>query len=117
MDIAKTRLEARDAKHSALRKKVMGTADRPRLCVRRTLKHMIAQVVDDLSGKSLLQVHSKTLGIKGKKSQVAKELGKAVATQLKGRGIERIVFDRGGYVYHGRIKAVADGARENGLKF
>jgi large subunit ribosomal protein L18 len=117
MDIAKVRQEKRLAKHAALRKEIMGTAERPRLCVRRTLKHMIAQVVDDLSGKSLLQIHSKHLNLKGKKAEVSKALGKAVAASLKEKGIEKVVFDRGGYVYHGRVKAVADGAREAGLKF
>ena len=117
MDISKIRLEKREAKHAALRKNILGTAERPRLCVRRTLKHMIAQVVDDLSGKSMLQIHSKHLNLKAKKTEVAKALGKAVAAALKGKGVEKVVFDRGGYLYHGRIKAVADGAREGGLKF
>ena len=78
---------------------------------------MIAQVVDDLSGKSVLQIHSKHLNLKDKKTQVAKALGKAVAASLKEKSIDKVVFDRGGYLYHGRIKAVADGAREGGLKF
>lgn len=117
MDIAKIRTSKRKAKHGAARAKVFGTAERPRLAVRRTLKHMIAQVIDDSQNKSLLQLHSGALELTGKKSVVAKALGKAVGEKLKGLGIEKIVFDRSGYVYHGRVKALADGAREGGLKF
>ena len=117
MDIAKVRVEKRAEKRRSIRRKCLGTAERPRFCVRRTLRHMIAQVVDDATGQSLLQVNSRTLGLKAKKAEVAKALGKAVAEKLKGIGIDKVVFDRSGYVYHGRIKALADGAREGGLKF
>jgi large subunit ribosomal protein L18 len=117
MDIAKVRITKRAAKHGASRAKVLGTAERPRLSVRRTLKHMIAQVVDDSQNKSILQVHSGMLEQKAKKSVMAKALGKMVGEKLKALGIDKIVFDRSGYVYHGRVKALADGAREGGLKF
>jgi large subunit ribosomal protein L18 len=78
---------------------------------------MVAQVVDDTGGKSLVQLQSRTLGIKDKKIQIAKALGKAVAEKLKSMGIEKVVFDRSGYVYHGRVKAMAEGVREGGVKF
>jgi len=117
MDIAKVRVAKRKGKQSAIRKKVLGTAERPRLSVRRTLKHMIAQVIDDSRNKSILQFHSAGLELKGKKSVVAKALGKVVGEKLKALGIDKVVFDRAGYVYHGRVKALADGAREGGLKF
>lgn len=117
MQIAKFRTEKRAAKHSSIRKTCLGTKERPRLCVRRTLKHMVAQVVDDLSGVSLLQVSTTSLESKGNKTLLAKELGKLVGEKLVGIGIDKVVFDRGGYLYHGRVKAVADGAREGGLKF
>jgi len=117
MDISKARLEKRLEKKKALRRRIVGTPERPRLSVRRTLKHMIAQVIDDAKGISLLQVNSKGMEIAGAKIKIAKELGGMVAERLIEKGISEIVFDRGGYLYHGRIKAVADGAREKGLKF
>ena len=117
MEIAKFRKEKRTAKHASIRKTCLGTKDRPRLCVRRTLKHIIAQVIDDQSGMSLLQVSSQGLGGTGNKTVIAKQLGKVVGEKLISSGIDKVVFDRGGYVYHGRVKSVADGARESGLKF
>jgi large subunit ribosomal protein L18 len=118
MDIAKVRQNKRQIKKNSTRKKCLGTQDRPRMTVRRTLRHMIVQVVDDEKGKSLFQISSLTLNLKGKKKkEVAKALGEAAAEKLKALGVEKIVFDRSGYVYHGRIKALADGARSQGLKF
>ena len=118
MDIAKVRQEKRQIKKTSTRKKCLGSADRPRMTVRRTLRHMVVQVVDDEKGKSLFQIHSQTLSLAGKKkADVAKALGEAAAEKLKVLGIEKIVFDRSGYVYHGRVKALADGARSKGLKF
>lgn len=118
MDIAKIRQSKREIKRASTRKKCLGTADRPRMTVRRTLRNMIVQVVDDMQGKSLFQLNSVTLELKGKKkADVAKALGEITAEKLKALGIEKIVFDRSGYVYHGRIKALADGARSKGLKF
>ena len=117
MDIAKSRIVTRQAKKESQRKKYVGTAARPRMSVRRTLKNIIVQVIDDAAAKSILQVNSNALGLKAKKSDVAKALGKHVGEKLLALGIDKVVFDRSGYLYHGRVKAVADGARESGLKF
>jgi large subunit ribosomal protein L18 len=118
MDIAKIRQEKRSNKKNSTRKKCLGTAQRPRMTVRRTLRHMIVQVVDDQLGKSLFQINSGVLDLKGKKkTEMAKALGEAAAERLKTLGIQQIVFDRSGYVFHGRVKAVADGARSKGLVF
>jgi len=99
-----------------------GNGERPRLCVRRSLCHIYAQLVDDELGRAILQVSSKHKEIreqaKGKtKVETARMVGKKVATEALERGFSEIVFDRGGYLYHGRIKALADSARETGLKF
>lgn len=121
-DIAKKRLEARVARHARIRKKVSGTAERPRLCVRRTLKYMIAQIIDDVSNVSLVQVTSgdkefqKSFGELTKTEQ-SKKLGEKIALAAKAKGIDNVVFDRGGYIYHGRVQALAEGARESGLQF
>jgi len=105
--------------HDRIRKKLQGTAERPRLNVYRSLNHIYVQVVDDLNGKTL--VSASTAESEGKKSggnvAAAKEIGKAIAERAKARGITKVVFDRGGYIYHGRVKALADAAREGGLKF
>ena len=121
-DKAEIRQVGRQARHERIRKKISGTAERPRLCVRRSLKNMYAQVVDDISGKSLVLVSSlspeiKSAGAGKKKVEVSKELGKLVAQKALGLGIKNVVFDRGGYLFHGRIKAVAEAAREAGLQF
>ena len=120
-DKAKVRRETRNARHERIRKKVSGTAEQPRLCVRRSLNHIYAQIIDDQSGKSLLQISSLAPEIKGAtgdkaKVDVSKELGKLVATRALEKGIKQVVFDRGGYLYHGRVKAVAEAAREAGLE-
>ncbi len=116
------RLEARVAKHQRIRKKIAGTAERPRLCVRRSLKHVFAQVVDDVSGKSLAQASSLTpelrSALEGKtKTEASVELGKFIAKMALDAGIKNVVFDRGGYLFHGRVKAVAEAARAAGLNF
>jgi large subunit ribosomal protein L18 len=121
-DKAIIRLGNRKARHERIRKKIDGTAARPRLCVRRSLNHIYAQIVDDVSGKSLLQVSSLTPELKasldGKnKVESSKEIGKFVAKKAQEAGIKQVVFDRGGYLFHGRIKAVAEAAREAGLEF
>jgi len=121
-DIAKKRVQARKARHARIRKKVSGTAEIPRLSVRRTVTNMIAQIVDDVDSKSLLQLSTNAKDFQAKfgsktKTEQAMELGKMVAETAKAKGIENVAFDRGGYIYHGRVKAVADGAREGGLKF
>jgi large subunit ribosomal protein L18 len=106
----------RRRRHLRVRKKVSGTAERPRLVVFRSAKHIYAQLVDDDTGRTLATVSSLKIG-EGKKSEQAAAVGKQVAVVAKDKGITRVVFDRGGYKYHGRVKAVADGAREGGLEF
>lgn len=103
-----------------IRKKVNGVADRPRLSVFRSNKEIYAQLVDDTKGVTLASVSTRNkdfASLTGTKSEKAKAIGKAIAEKAKALGIETIVFDRGGYLYHGRVKALADGAREGGLKF
>ena len=107
--------------HERIRKKVLGTAERPRLNVYRSLNHIYVQVIDDLQGMTLVSASSaeaKTESrTKGGNLSAAKNVGKAVAERAKAKGINKVVFDRGGYIYHGRVKAVADAAREAGLQF
>jgi len=106
-----------------IRKKVMGTAERPRLTVFRSLNHIYAQLVDDLTGRTLLTVSSKDKDVAPKlqsakgKIEDGKLVGKQIAAKAKEKGIDRVCFDRSGYLYHGRVKAVAEGAREGGLNF
>jgi large subunit ribosomal protein L18 len=111
--------EARQRRHRRIRGKVEGTAERPRLVVSRSNKGIAAQLVDDGSGRTLAA--GSWLGLpksfKGNKTEQATEVGKLVAQKAKAAGIESVVFDRGGYLYHGRVKALADGAREGGLQF
>jgi large subunit ribosomal protein L18 len=110
--------EARRRRHRRVRGKVTGTAERPRLVVSRSNKGIAAQLVDDLEGRTLAAaswLHVK--GFKGNKTQQAVEVGKLLAANAKNAEIETIVFDRGGYLYHGRVKALAEAAREGGLKF
>jgi large subunit ribosomal protein L18 len=114
-----TTRQARERRHRRIRGKVAGTAERPRLAVFRSNKGIFAQLVDDESGRTL--AGASWLGLpksfKGNRIEQAAEVGKAVAAAAKKAGIETVVFDRGGYLYHGRVKALADGAREGGLKF
>jgi large subunit ribosomal protein L18 len=110
-----SRLLERRRKH--IRKNVSGTAEKPRLNVRRSLNHIYAQIIDDTSGRTLAASSSLTLKISGKTVAGAKEVGKAVAVAAREKSIETVQFDRGGRLYHGRIKALADAAREGGLKF
>ena len=114
-----TTRQARERRHRRIRGKVAGTAARPRLAVFRSNKGIFAQLVDDQSGRTI--AGSSWLGVKksfkGTKTEQAAEVGKALAEVAKKAGIEAVVFDRGGYLYHGRVKALADGAREGGLKF
>jgi len=120
---ATPRLTGRKRRHVRIRKKVKGTAERPRLSVFRSLNHIYAQLVDDLAGRTIMTVSSLDKGlapdVKTAKGKVAagKIVGKALAAKAKEQGIARVCFDRGGYLYHGRVKAVADGAREGGLTF
>ena len=104
--------------HDRIRAKLAGTGDRPRLNVYRSLNHIYAQVIDDLQGVTL--VSASTVAAKSKTGgnvAAAKEIGKQIAERAKEKGITKVVFDRGGYLYHGRIKALADAAREAGLEF
>ncbi len=104
--------------HARIREKLAGTAERPRLNVYRSLNHIYAQVIDDEKGETLVSASTLQLKVKnGGNVAAAKEIGKAVAGKAVAKGIKRVVFDRGGYLYHGRVKALADGAREAGLEF
>jgi large subunit ribosomal protein L18 len=114
--IPKTREQQRYRRHLRVRKKVSGTAERPRLVIFRSLKHITAQIVDDTAGRTLMTVSSTDL-TSGKKTEKSAEVGKRIAARAKDAGITKVVFDRAGYKYHGRVKAVADGAREGGLEF
>ena len=111
--------QARIRRHRRVRKGVSGTAERPRLVVFRSNRGIEAQLIDDAAGKTLAAASSLGLAksFKGNKVAQAAEVGKALASAAKSAGIETAVFDRGGYLYHGRVKALADGAREGGLKF
>lgn len=114
----KSRADIRQGVHSRIRKKVRGTADRPRLAVFRSLNHIYAQVIDDGSGKTLATASTieKSLGLKtGGNIEAAKAVGKTIAERAQAAGISSVVFDRGGYVYHGRVKALLDATREAGL--
>ena len=116
-----TKNEKRGHVHERIRKKMHGTAERPRLNVYRSLNHIYVQVVDDLSGKTLVSA-STAEGNKedrrtGGNVASAKSVGKVIAERAKAKGVTKVVFDRGGYIYHGRVKAVADAAREAGLQF
>ena len=114
--------EIRERVHVRIRKKLRGTTERPRLTVFRSTAHIYAQVVDDTKGVTLVAASSteKAAAVKkgaGGNVAAAKEIGKRVAERAKENGINKVVFDRGGYIYHGRVKALADAAREAGLEF
>ena len=111
---------ARKRRHTRVRKKVSGTAARPRLVVNRSARHLFVQVVDDTIGQTLASASTMEADLRksaNDKSDKAKEVGKLVASRAKAAGVSAVVFDRGGYKYHGRIAALADGAREGGLEF
>ena len=114
-----TTREARARRHRRIRGKVSGTAERPRLVVFRSNRGIEAQLVDDLAGRTLAGASWLQLkkSFEGDKTEQAAEVGKLLAAAAKKAGVETVVFDRGGYLYHGRVKALADGAREGGLKF
>ncbi|MBK7007780.1 MAG: 50S ribosomal protein L18 [Saprospiraceae bacterium] len=113
-----SRAESRRKIHLRIRSKISGSPERPRLNVFRSNKGIYAQVIDDISGKTLAAASSKSLSnFTGNKTQQASAVGKLVAEKAKTAGISSVVFDRGGYLYHGRVKALADGAREGGLLF
>jgi large subunit ribosomal protein L18 len=108
--------------HERIRKRLSGTPDRPRLCIFRSNKHIYAQIVDDSKGSTLVAASTLDADTKGQVKgggnvAAAKAVGKVVAQRAKDKGIQAVLFDRGGYIYHGRVKALADAAREAGLKF
>lgn len=119
--MALTKLERRTRIRMRIRKKINGTAEAPRLAVYRSNKQIYVQVVDDLKGETILSASSKEKELAAqtgiKKTEQAKLVGKLLAAKCKEKGIEKVVFDRSGYKYHGRIKSLADAAREGGLKF
>ena len=114
-----TTREARQRRHRRVRRRIFGTAERPRLVVFRSNRGIEAQLIDDIEGRTLAS--ASWLGLKksskGTKSDQAAEVGKLLAANAKKAGIETVVFDRGGYLFHGRVKALANGAREGGLRF
>ncbi len=113
-----TKREARQRRHRRVRGKVAGTAERPRLTVFRSNRGIFAQLVDDESGRTLASASWTSVGMPGgSKTEQSEAVGKALADAAKKAGIEQCVFDRGGYLYHGRVKALAEGAREGGLQF
>ena len=114
----KSRADIRQGVHTRIRKKVQGTAQRPRLAVFRSVNHIYAQIIDDRSGRTLATASTteKGLGLKsGGNVDAAKTVGKTIAERAIGAGIASVVYDRGGYVYHGRVKALIDASREAGL--
>jgi large subunit ribosomal protein L18 len=118
----KQRRERRERRHRRVRRKVVGTAERPRLVVFRSLKHIEAQVVDDTRGVTLFGISTLAADVKNGGDELSKTdrgrlAGKLIAERAKEAGVTRVVFDRGGYLYHGRVKAFAEGAREGGLEF
>jgi len=106
-------------RHIRVRGKVSGTAERPRLSVFRSENNIYAQIIDDVAGKTLCSASTVEKGFEGNGGNIeaAKKIGQAIAERAKAKGIENVVFDRGGYIYHGRVQALADGAREGGLNF
>jgi large subunit ribosomal protein L18 len=120
MGSVNTKKTARLKRKKRIRKKIFGTPERPRLTVFRSARHIYAQVIDDLNGRTLAAASSvektfKEGGDTGKKSAVANQIGKTIAERAIGKGVKLVVFDRNGFLYHGRVKAVSDGAREGGL--
>lgn len=116
----RSRQDIRRAIHTRIRKKVRGTAQQPRLAVFRSVKHIYAQVIDDEQGVTLCSASSAEKGAEanpGGNIAAAQTIGKLIAERAKEKGISKVVFDRGGYIYHGRVKSLADAAREAGLQF
>jgi large subunit ribosomal protein L18 len=109
-----TRLKRR---HRRVRKAIVGTPERPRLAVYRSNRHIYAQVIDDFAGRTLAAASSLSVADGGDRKSTAKAVGAAVADKAKAAGVTRVAFDRGGFMYHGRIQSLAEGAREGGLEF
>ena len=122
MDKAKEKRLARQRRHQRVRRRMMGTAERPRLCVFRSLKHIYAQIIDDESGRTLAAASTKTKDVlqpdqSGGNCTGAALVGAAIASRALAAGISKVRFDRNGYRYHGRVKSLAEAAREGGLEF
>ena len=119
--MAYEREKARKRRHRRIRKKIMGTAERPRLCVTKSLKHISAQIINDQTGQTLLGLATYSKEVKNQAKagnrEGAKILGRMIAEKAKQKKIESVVFDRGGYIFHGCIRELAEAAREGGLKF
>lgn len=118
----KSRAKVREKKHMRIRNRFSGTAERPRLAVFRSNKNIYAQIIDDVAGSTLVAASTVEKELKSQvkytdNKEAAETVGKAIAERAKAKGIEEVVFDRGGFVYHGKIQALADAAREAGLKF
>lgn len=119
-DISTKRRLARAKRHTRIRKKIVGTAERPRLVVTRSLRNIVAQVIDDTKGHTLVSASSLETDVRafeGDKKAKATKVGELVAARAKDAGIDKVVFDRGGNAYHGRVAALADAARDGGLEF
>ena len=122
MDHIKEKLRKRNRRHLRIRKKVIGTAERPRLSVYRSLKHIYCQIIDDIEGRTLVAASTQSPDIRshikyGGNAVAAEIVGKKIAEEAKNKGITKVVFDKGGYKYHGRIKALAEAARKYNLSF
>ena len=120
MPTARSRSAARQKRHSRLRLRVAGSAERPRLAVFRSTKQIYAQVIDDMTGRTLASASSLEAALRasgGTKTERARQVGSLLGDRAKAVGVERVVFDRSGFKYHGRIRSLADGARESGLEF
>jgi large subunit ribosomal protein L18 len=118
----KRKVLRRERRHHSIRRKVFGTAQRPRLCVRRSLRHTYAQIIDDVSGRTLAAASTLTPAVRdacaaASKAGAASLVGKELARRAVGAGVQKVAFDRAGCKYHGRVKALAEGAREGGLEF
>ena len=111
-----TKISGKKRIRYSIRKKISGTAERPRLSIFRSNKYIYCQIIDDVNGVTLAQADSKTLG-KGSNAESAIEVGKAIAERAKAKKVTSVVFDRGGNLFHGRVKALADAAKEGGLQF
>ena len=113
----KQKVKSLQQRHRRVRKKVIGTAERPRLAVHRSSRHIYVQVIDDFAGRTLAAASTLVVEGKGDPKTRAKAVGSEVAARAKSAGITQVTFDRGGFKYHGRVQAVAEGAREGGLEF
>jgi large subunit ribosomal protein L18 len=117
---ARDRRVARMRRHRRVRKRVMGLPDRPRVAVFRSARHIYAQIIDDVQGRTLVSASTLDADLKGErkvKSEAAKGVGALLASRAKAAGIQKVTFDRGGYAYHGRVASLAEGARQGGLEF